>query len=363
MNQIPLEEHISDNLGEPSDYLKQNVVLYDLNELPEQMRNDLEQSITQQRFVKNHVGGHGTNSPRRGVAVFGNSLLDNTSRIPFTHWTASMNASNITLTTKTTPLPNGVRNITPLLQQLTAEHFPETPITTATYCLGVANCYDADSDHTICSHTDAQAWYADPCPVFASITYYPDGMPESAEHCHRFQILDPAEDKPSWRFLHLKHNMLCIMRSDIYHRVIPPIKKYRNKNLGRKRINVTLRNLVHPSTNPLGYYQAVSNHFRYYGTPYKITMPNNTVIEDHIKLFTNYLKVAMQTGSYNEFKFIKKTEDSSKLQEYHRYLKSKIVDYYKSHKLSDVDLKCILPKPNLVVQTTEEVCKYLQIVI
>ena len=73
--------------------------------------------------------------------------------------------------------------------------------------------------------------------------------------------------------------------------------------------------------------------------------------------------INMQTGSYNEFKFIKKTEDSSKLQEYHRYLKSKIVDYYKSHKLSDVDLKCILPKPNLVVQTTEEVCKYLQIVI
>jgi hypothetical protein len=351
-----IENYLCDGLGAPSQYITDNVIIYDLNDLGTICTQDLEDSICSLNFIHNHVGGHGTNSPRRGVYVFGNSLTDNTSQIDYTHWTASMNASHISVTTKTTPMPNGVKNVIPTFVDLTAKHFPDATITTATYCLGVANCYGTDSDHTICAHTDAQTWYAGPTPVFASITYYPDGEPEKPEYCHRFQILD--EDKKSWRFLHLRHNTLCIMRSDIYHRVIPPISKYRNKNFSRRRINVTLRNLVHPSTNPLGYYQAVSNHFRYYGKPVTITMPSDCIVEDHLDLFLNYLKVSLKTNTYNEFTFIKRKVNSLAQKEEHKLLKKQLKELYSNNPESAIDFE-LMSKPNLVWQTTNAVIKYL----
>jgi len=152
------------------------------------------------------------------------------------------------------------------------------------------------------------------------------------------------------------------MRSDIYHRVSPPISKFRKKNLGARRINVTLRNLVHPSTNPLGYYQAVSNHFRYYGKPISITLPNDTQVENHLDLFTRYLKVAIATNTYNKFVFIKRKIDSSSQKEEHRRLKNELKKYYTTnanlHQGACVDLD-LMSKPNLVWQTTSAVIKYL----
>ena len=349
-----IETYLCDNLGAPSQYITDNVIIYKLDD------QDLQESICSLNFISNHVGGHGTNSPRRGVCVFGNSLTDGTAQIPITHWTASMNASHITVSTETTPMPQSIQNAVPHFVDLTAKHFPHATISTATYCLGVANCYSPDSDHTICAHTDAQTWYAGPTPVFASITYYPDGEPEKPEHCHRFQIYDDVTK--TWRFLHLRHNTLCIMRSDIYHRVIPPIAKFRNKNFGRRRINVTLRNLVHPSTNPLGYYQAVSNHFRYYGKPISITLPNDTQIEDHLDLFTRYLKVALSTKTYNKFAFIKRKIDASSQKEEHKRLKNELKKYYNNDANlclgASVDFD-LMSKPNLVWQTTSAVINYL----
>jgi len=357
MTQLNIQDYLCDKLGEPSEYIKNNVILYNIEScVGQEKAADLEQSICEQRFITNHVGGHGTNSPRRGVSVFGNSLLDGSCAIPVSHWTACMNASQITVSTETEPMPEKVKACVPNFQELTAKHFPKAPITNATYCLGVANCYNPGSDHTICSHTDAQQWYASPCPVFASITYFPDGEPSEPEHCHRFQILD--ENGGGWRFLHLRHGVICIMRSDIYHRVIPPIKKFRKLQQGR-RINVTLRNLVHPSTHPLGYYQAVSNHFRYYGKPLMMTMPSCTKIEEHTKLFMRYLGLAVAVGTDTRFVFVRRSKNAQVQQEEHKRLKTLLRNYYKERAQLDSSDLGLLSKPNLVWQTTQEVLKFL----
>lgn len=360
MTQLNIEDYLCDGGGVPSQYLKDNVILYKLDDIVGVEQGfGLQEAICARNFITSHVGGHGTNSPRRGVSVFGNSLLDGSCAIPESHWTACMNASHISLTSVTEPMPDKVKVCVPKFQELTRKHFPESPITSATYCLGVANCYNPASDHTICSHTDSQQWYASPCPVFASITYFPDGEPNLPEHSHRFQILDESGEKSAWRFLHLRHGILCIMRSDIYHRVIPPIKKYRYNQVGR-RINVTLRNIVHPSTHPLGYYQAISNHFRYYGKPLSITMPSCTNIRDHVKLFMRYLELAAIVGTESKFSFIKRAKNLQQQQEYHKKLKARLRAYYEEHSsvLASDDL-VLLSKPNLVWQTTEAVINFL----
>lgn len=347
---IPIEKYIKDNYkDEISDYLRNNIKLYDTSSLfsTEDALN-LKNTVCNLPFIYNHVGGHGTNSPRRGVCVVGNSCLDGTYEIPTTYWSSSMNSSHVVLETETVRMPEEIKRITGVLQEETRKNFVESKITKSTYCLGVVNQYDAGSDHTIAGHTDAQLWYASPQPTFVSITYYPDGEPKKAEYCHRFYVRDEYNGK--WRFLHLPDNSVCIMDSRIEHRVLPPLKKYRSES--RRRINITLRNLCSPITNPIGYYQAISNHMRYYGKPLNLIIPKDTEIKDHKELFMKYVNLACQVGTDSKFSIIRREATGEELRKEHQILKKEVIKLYKENGLDLENDEQLLNKPNIMIQTT-----------
>ena len=154
----------------PTQWMQERILVCDIGAIVTSETDLLSKTICDLPFVYNHVGGHGTNTPQRGVCVIGDRELSTNSKIvKHTYWTSSQQTSHITLATKTTPLPDPIKNIVPCLKGLTASHFPDAPITDATYCLGVANEYRVGYRDTIAPHTDAQPWYASP-PVFASIT-------------------------------------------------------------------------------------------------------------------------------------------------------------------------------------------------
>ena len=171
-----------------------------------------------------------------------------------TFWTSSQQTSPIVLQSKTTTMPPALRILSQLLIPYLKETFPDAPISPATFALFVANEYVPNNKHTICEHTDDQPWYADP-PVFASITFFPDGPPEHESATFRFQI----RDEPSGKIknVYLPDASICMMRADVKHRVLPPLKKFKNP---KRRINLTFRNLVSQKADSLGFIMAFANH-------------------------------------------------------------------------------------------------------
>ena len=155
-----------------SPWLDERIHVFSLDDLCDSATvTDAADTVRDLPFIYNHVGGLGTNSPRRGVCVVGDGAEG--WKVDTTSWTASQNASNVVATASTVPLPSGIAALVPTCKALTARHFPDAPLSGASFCLGVANEYRQGSDHTICPHTDAQPWYADP-PVFVSLTFFPD---------------------------------------------------------------------------------------------------------------------------------------------------------------------------------------------
>jgi hypothetical protein len=214
-------------------------------------------------FVFDHVGGQGTNSPRRGVCV---------QAIPFPgveegHWTLTQNKSNCTLTSRVVDMHPGLLDLVPMLCDQCRAFFPECPLNDASFSLFVANKYVPGYKHAIVEHKDDQEWYPSP-PVFASVTYFPDGEPEPCR-TFRFQVYDESDS--TWKHLHLTHASVCLMRADIQHRVKPPLSCPLEDVKGR--INFTFRNLMCPFADPFGYLVGISNHFRYYGVPERVTVP------------------------------------------------------------------------------------------
>jgi len=341
----------------PSKWILDRIFVVNLGDIlnPQQCQ-DLQSSICGLNFIYGHIGGQGTNSPQRGVAVVGDRLLSPGSEpITHTHWTASQNASQITTTTQTQPLPDGIFPLIDPLIKLTRKHFPDAPISSATYSLGVANEYRPDYKDNISPHTDDQKWYASP-PVFASITYYPDGQPEIPNACFRFKVYDESVKK--WVFVHLPNNSMCLMRADVKHQVLAPFVKY--KGMFKRRINMTLRNLVPPETNPLGFAMAMANHYRYYGRPIKIKLPADSVIENHLPLLRRYRELSTQVGTSDIFSIVKSNLTSSQRRQLHLKFREKLRQLYQERKLDQVDIDHILSKSNVVIETTHRAISWLQ---
>jgi hypothetical protein len=224
-------------------------------------------------------GGFVTNSPQRKVTAFGDGSGINDQAeftrgaLPTTHWTAKMNASNISLHTKPEPMPTPLRRLIPHLRRQFQQEYPDAVLTPHTFSIAVCNYY-TDPDMNIAAHTDCNPWYPTECsagPVFASITLYPEGPPERDSHYARFSIR--PEGQP-WTPLLLRDSSVLIMPSGILHRVQP--HKKCDRHAFRPRINITFRSTFPPEIDPLMHRMAVSNHTRYYRIPHAISYPDDT---------------------------------------------------------------------------------------
>ena len=236
-------------------------------------------AVTALPFIYDHVGGSGKTTPPRGVCTVGGN-----DKVRRTWWTASQNRSDVTLESKTLAYPQAIATVIPELIDQLRQHFPDAPISDDTFSLAVANHYQVGTQNKIAPHTDDQPWYASP-PVFASITTFPEGEPDDYRGTFRFQVWDEGLDPPQFIDLYLRHSSVCIMRADIIHRVLPPLSKFLPH---RPRHNLTFRNIVSSKSDPLGYILAMSNHYRYYGLPNKLLIPEDAVRpEDLIQRYQN----------------------------------------------------------------------------
>jgi hypothetical protein len=291
-------------------------------------------------FIHGHVGGHGTNSPKRGVCVLGNEL-DDGRIVDETYWTLTQNKSCCTLVTRTKPMPPNLYGLIPYLKEIASTNFPTSPLSSSSFALFVANEYLPNEGHTICAHTDDQPWYTDP-PIFASVTFFPDGEPVHPDSAYRFQVLDEGDD--TWKDMYLPHNSICMMRADIFHRVKPPLKK---GVIQKRRINLTYRNLVDIDTDPLGNLLAFSNHYRYYGIPCKVIIPKEyrsktlqTVVDRLLKIND---KIIVETDT-------RLANDRNKTKAIFR---KRIKQYYIDNSLS-LNEK-MMGKTNVVLEILEEI--------
>lgn len=274
--------------------------IFNLEEiLGEQTLRELHQWLSICQWYRNVPGGFVTNFPNRLVNAYGNGAGVNgcgelTSKgWAKTYWTAKMNQSNITLGTPTEALPTQLRNIIPNIRTLFQQVFPDAKLTNHTFNIAVCNYYN-DPDMTICAHTDDNPWYPiedTVGPVFASLTFYPDGEPSMDRAFARFQIKQDGR----WISIKLPHNSVMIMPSNIEHRVQAHTKKL--KPYFKPRINITLRSTYPLDVNPLMNAMATSNHCRYYKLPKTIYIPtdlsketSDIIVDSYNKLLANYNK-------------------------------------------------------------------------
>ena len=240
-------------------------------------------------------GGFLTNTPQRLVTTFGDgSPISNEGKTygegwKETHWTAKTNASNVTLTTKTEPMPDIFAAMVPTVRKLYSKCYPSAKITHNTFNIAVCNYYTNYDDY-IAAHTDCNKWYPvedDVGPVFASFTLYPKGF--NGKYA-RFQI----NVGDGWKQVDLSHNSILIMPSNINHRLKAFTKTQKDKF--SPRINITFRSTYPRKVNPLMNFMAVANHTRYYRIPHKLTFPKNFLKDRKAVIIAAYDKVAEKYG-------------------------------------------------------------------
>lgn len=245
--------------------------------IPEDVFSNFKKDVLGISWYERVPGGFLTNSPRRQVRTFGDGGYSHT------HWTASIKSSSCTLRSKTTPLPDSFKQLIPHLTRLFKQQYPSSKITPATFSLAVCNYYTTP-DSYIAAHTDDNIWYPRECdegPVFASITFYPEGEPD---FLHRFQI-----KQKTWEPLNLRDGDILVMPSSIPHRVQPYFKKH--YKFFKPRINITFRSMYEKEVNPLLHAMCVSNHTRYYGLPSTLIVRDDTskeTKEELIKIYTSF---------------------------------------------------------------------------
>jgi hypothetical protein len=235
-------------------------------------------------------GGFLNNYPKRLVNAYGtgsgiNSLGEFVGiGLKQTAWTAKINQNNVSLHTDTADMPKELISLIPGLRKLFSLSFPDVMITNNTFTIGVCNYY-TDPDMYIAAHTDDDSHYPNECskgPVFASITLYPDGVPETDLDYARFQI----KNNGKWESVKLPHESICIMPSGIEHRVMPHLKS-RYKSF-KPRINITFRSTYPWNINPLMNAKAVANHSRYYRVPVAVTYSPLTDIKEILLVYNNF---------------------------------------------------------------------------
>jgi len=309
--------------------------------LPKSIALNVVKGISELTFVYHHVGGKGTNSPNRGVCV--RSVVHE--GFETGHWTLTQNKSQCSLSTPVEHMSEELQTLIPLLRDISKDKFPECPLSSGSFSLFVANEYLPGHGHTICEHKDDQDWYPSP-PIFASVTIFPDGIPEDPNHTARFQVYDEGDSK--WKDLYLPHCSICMMRADILHRVKPPLRC--DANDVKRRVNLTYRNLQCPDTDPFGYFTGLSNHHRYYGIPSVITIPKGFKKADITDILDNLSRINPDIVVCEDYRSsVKRNKRKSEL----RMLLE--ADYTDRQKIINSNM---LSKSNIVLELLETVRKH-----
>lgn len=251
--------------------------IFDINEhFESEIISDFKKFISKNNWFSGIPGGFITNSPKRKVTTFGDgSSIDcygnfSSSGMESSYWTAGINSSHVSLCSKPLKMPDIFCKMVPQLRNLFKQKYPNADITENTFTLAICNYY-SDPDMYIAAHTDGNPWYPNECEdgaMFASITLYPEGEPSNNSYA-RFQM--KPNDK--WESITLPHDSILIMSSNILHRVMPHTKS--QSKYFKPRINITFRSIFPKKVNPLLHCMGVSNHTRYYGTPYSIIFPKD----------------------------------------------------------------------------------------
>jgi hypothetical protein len=255
----------------------------------EEILQEFKQTVYNTKWYSNVPGGFITNSPKRKVVAYGNGSSINSSGefstpgMENSYWTAGINCSNCTLTTKPLALPDIFVKMVPQLRKIFLCAYPQAIITENTFSIAVCNYY-SQPDMYIAAHTDGQDWYptdTDDGAIFASLTLYPDGEPENDSYA-RFQM----KPKDKWESVTLYHESILIMSSNVLHRVMPHLKSH--EKYFKPRINITFRSIATRHQDPLLHAMGVSNHMRYYGIPCSITFPEDCLDSVKEKLLSAY---------------------------------------------------------------------------
>ena len=318
------------------------------NIISESQLENLRSFIINCKWNNKMPGGLVTNFPQRLVNTFGDGSNVNEkgelygNKWTSTFWTAKQTQNNVSLETKTEPLPECLINIIPLLRKHLKNIYPQAIINDNTFTIAVCNNY-IDPNMTISAHTDDQEWYPPTIndnPIFASLTFYPDGKPIRDKYYSRFQI---KEDK--WKDIKLEDNSIMIMSANTPHRVL----KYKKKDIEyfKQRINITLRCTYDLSKNPLMNYISIANHSRYYKAP--IALVSNIKLDLVKEILEKYNEFCIN-NNYDTIVYKNSDEHDNKIKYINLY---KI--YIKKNNYMNVKFKC-----NIVIQALRDVCNYIE---
>lgn len=345
----------------PDNWMKERMSLVLLKDiLHEEEVESLRRSICDSsKFTFGHVAGQKLGaSPNRGVRV----MCDVESASKSFAWTAHASRASTTVTSSAEPFPPGLMNCIGKLKNYIKRVCPTVDSSDQGFAtLAVANSYNS-SKHRIAPHTDDQPWYAEPC-IFASLTFY-DGELNHPDSGSRFFI--KHENGDSVR-VHLPDASMLVMSARIVHEVRPSIKSLQNPFV--TRYNVTLRNL---HSDPVLRYLGYANHFRYYGTPTSLIVPDDLSNDQSIR----DLKARFQTVRDIKMRDIKIKNDSnseekndSTLQivkgstasmrlKRKRECRELLLERYPDPSRKRA-MKCVISKSNVVLEALEDVLKII----
>lgn len=329
-------------------------ILDNLNNIVDSLCIDeLRKFLKESKWNYKVPGGLGTNYPQRYVNTYGDGrYVSNDGNLKgsywsSTYWTAQQTQNNITLETKTEPLPRELCKIVPKLRDYLDSRFPINNMSKYTFNIAVCNQYN-DPTMNISAHTDDDYWYPKEIegrPMFVSLSFYLDGTPVNDSYYSRFQI--KIDDK--WTDIKLDDNSVLFMSSDIPHRVLSHKKKDFNKF--KTRINITLRSTYSIKQNPLIHNICVANHSRYYRCPYAlISHPDidSNKLEEVLNNYNNFCN----NNNYNPIISKQSKEHSGKT-------KKECIEKYKKY-IKDYNLDNIFVfKSNMVVETLYCVNDYI----
>ena len=300
-------------------------------------------------------GGFGTNFPQRKVNTYGDGRYITDSGTlkgsywKSTFWTAKQTQNDVTLETKTSPIPNQLCCIIPKLRNYLKNIFPSDHITNYTFNIAVCNNY-TDPNMNIAGHTDDDYWYpkeVENRPMFVSLSFYLDGTPVNDSSYSRFQV--KIDNK--WTDVKLEDNSVLFMSSDIHHRVLP----YKKKDIQyfKPRINITLRSTYPINKNPLLHNICVANHTRYYRTPYAI-ISHPTIEQSKLDDILSNYNHFLQKNNYEPLNSFQSSGHSTKK-------KKQLVECYKSY-IQKYNLDNITVfKSNMVIETLVSVIQYIEL--
>lgn len=300
------------------------------------------------QFACNHVAGQKLDaSPNRGVRV----MADNTNALKTFAWTAHASKASITVESSAEPFPLGLRDCIGTIRAHIKTVCPGVDETDDGFAtLAVVNRYD-NVCNRISPHEDDQPWYADPC-IFASITFYEKDL-MNPDFGARFFIKHSNGDNVR---VHLPDASLLVMSAKITHEVRPPPKKLHPHFV--TRYNATLRNL---HKDPLLRYMGYANHFRYYGNPQRMVVPQDLVDNPDVVTLAKRFKSVQRRDVTNTVDIVAGDSVSNRTKRKREY-RDALTKYYSTGEPKHKKLmKTVLSKTNVVLEAMQHVCAELHV--